>query len=150
MRRPPQRDTPRLSHAGLRRVRQRVEPGRRRRRRTLPGPAQGPPRDVPIRIPAATTNIGSGPGSFGFGTGSLESHFFAGAPGSFNGIDFAGDQIGSISMILGSDLVFTGSSLSGDVTFQFDGVDIPEPTTLLLLGSGLAGIAALKTRRNPV
>ena len=86
------------------------------------------------------------------GTIHPESFYLASAPGSFNGIDFAGDQIDSISLILGSDIQFvttdSSGSLSGHATFQIDGVPVPEPETLLLCAVGVAGLVATQVHRS--
>ncbi len=42
----------------------------------------------------------------------------------------------------------TGAAKTGDLTFELDGLAIPEPLTFGLIGFGLAGIALVKFRRS--
>jgi hypothetical protein len=52
-------------------------------------------------------------------------------------------------MILGSYIAYDAGTetVTGHVTFQFDGSPVPEPGTLLLLGAGVAWLAAIRRGR---
>ncbi len=87
-----------------------------------------------------------------------ESSLFGTSNTSQNGIDFQGYIINSISFTLnaltlstpGSDPNRNGNwtdySLKGRFTVEVDTASVPEPSTLLLLASGLAGVIALRKR----